>query len=95
MIGDINVCIIKSKDWPIDMAERTMPRHCSYLLVGPTNRNIIVTGELKGAQWKNDITTIIIQPHHARGACQQAIIMHGEGYFAKNKECMGVHNIKI
>ena len=23
MIGDINVCIIKSKDWPIDMAERT------------------------------------------------------------------------
>ena len=23
MIDDINVCIIKSKDWPSDMAERT------------------------------------------------------------------------
>ena len=42
---------------------------------------------------ENDITTIVIQPLHARAACQQAIIMHGEGYCAKNKECMGVYLI--
>ena len=42
---------------------------------------------------ENDITTVIIQPLHARAACQQAIIMHGEGNCAKNKECMGVHEM--
>ena len=53
MIGDINVCIIKSKDWPIDMAERTTTLFIiNSLLVGPTKRNIMVTGEFKGVQWK-------------------------------------------
>ena len=46
--------------------------------------------------WLNEprhCSTIIIQPLQARAACQQAIIAHGEGYCAKNKECMGVHDI--
>ena len=48
-MGDINVCIIKSKDWPIDMAVRTIPRHSlNDLLVGPTK---MVTGAFKGVQW--------------------------------------------
>ena len=59
-IGDINVCIIKSKDWPIDILY-------NGLLVGPTK---MATGAFKGAQWK----TIIMHSLHARAACQQAII---------------------
>ena len=52
----------------------------------------MVTGEFKGPV-ENDITAIIIQRLHTRAACQQDIIMHGEGSCAKNKECMGVHDI--
>ena len=88
----VSFCIIKSKDWSIDMAERTWlnePYHDTLyngLLVGPTK---MVTGAFKLAQWK----TIIIHSLHAWVACQQH--MHGEGYCAKNKEFMSVHDIKF
>ena len=55
----VSFCIIKSKDWSIDMAERTWlnePYHDTLyngLLVGPTK---MVTGAFKLALWK----TIII-----------------------------------
>ena len=52
MIGDINVCIIKSKVWPIDMAETNHDTVHNSLLVGPSKRNNMVTSEFKGAQWK-------------------------------------------
>ena len=65
----VSFCIIKSKDWSIDMAERTWlnePYHDTLyngLLVGPTK---MVTGAFKLAQWK----TIIIHSLHAWVACQ-------------------------
>ena len=72
----VSFCIIKSKDWSIDMAERTWLnepyRDTLYngLLVGPTK---MVTGAFKLAQWK----TIITHSQHAWVACQQAIICTG------------------
>ena len=76
-LGDINVCklcIIKSKDWSIDMAERTWLNEPYYdtlyngLLVGPTK---MVTGAFKLALWKT------IHSLHAWVACKQAIICTG------------------
>ena len=72
----VSFCIIKSKDWSIDMAERTWlnePYHDTLyngLLVGPTK---MVTGAFKLALWK----TIIIHSLHAWVACKQAIICTG------------------
>ena len=72
----VSFCINKSKDWSIDMAERTWlnePYHDTLyngLLVGPTK---MVTGAFKLALWK----TIIIHSLHAWVACKQAIICTG------------------
>ena len=90
----VSFCIIKSKDWSIDIAERTWlnePYHDTLyigLLVGPTK---MVTGAFKLAQWK----TIIIIHSLQLGCLPTSYHMHGEGYCAKNKEFMSVHDIKF
>ena len=93
----VSFCIIKSKDWSIDMAERTWlnePYHDSLyngLLVGPTK---MVTGAFKLAQWKT-LLLYTVTLATCLGCLQTSYHMHGEGYCAKNKEFMSVHDIKF
>ena len=90
----VSFCIIKSKDWSIDMAERTWlnePYHDTLyngLLVGPTK---MVTGAFKLASGKK-----LLYTRYMPGLClPTSYHMHREGYCAKNKEFMSVHDIKF
>ena len=90
----VSFCIIKSKDWSIDMAERTWlnePYHDTLyngLLVGPTK---MVTGSVQIGPVENNYYTLAT----CLGCLPTSYHMHGEGYGAKNKEFMSVHDIKF
>ena len=91
----VSFCIIKSKDWSIDMAERTWlnePYHDTLynhngLLVGPTKWSPERSNWPSGKQLLSLATCL--------GCLPTSYHMHGEGYGAKNKEFMSVHDIKF